>query len=205
MSSVSNTDDLEIVKRSDGACWNAFVQHTRGGPIVAEQGSQQIGRHPAVAHYGYRAAGPSQAEQKYPQAFSRRPRGFAVAQHQVPVFGRTIPVGQEGIESLSAVPVQAFAKAAINLYGQASGVADGFRCLQRPAQRAAIERVQSSSSQPPGCHRRLVPAKICQPWVAGHALLVAVLHQVNRCHEARLCRIPIASAMDGLSWEVCSR
>jgi hypothetical protein len=70
MSSVRDTDDMEIVKGGDCAWWNAFIHQGRGEPVVAEQGSQQVGRHPAVAHYDDRAACARQAGEKFPQAFS---------------------------------------------------------------------------------------------------------------------------------------
>jgi hypothetical protein len=70
MSSVRDIDDAEIVKRSDRARWDAFIHQARWEPIVAEQGSQQIGSHSAVAHDDGQAADAGQAGEKFPQAFS---------------------------------------------------------------------------------------------------------------------------------------
>jgi hypothetical protein len=64
--------------------------------------------------------------------------GGGDADDQVAVFGRAVPFGPEGVESLRAVPVQALAKAAVDLHGEAGGLADGFRCLPRPSQRTAV-------------------------------------------------------------------
>ena len=63
-------DHIKIIEDGNGARRNALLDQMRGKPIIAEQGSQQIGGYPGVAYSGYLAAFARQRSEKCPQPFS---------------------------------------------------------------------------------------------------------------------------------------
>ena len=64
MASGGDADDMKIVKRGDGAGRNVVLHQAQGKPVVAQQVSQQIDSHSAVAHHCYRAAAASETGEK---------------------------------------------------------------------------------------------------------------------------------------------
>jgi hypothetical protein len=175
-------DDPQVVECGDRAGRDARGQQSRGKGRVPQQRPQEIGGRAAVTDHGYRPGSFAKTAKKGPHPLPRRARGFAVGQDEVPVTGGPVPVRQEFIERLRAVPVQAFAQAVVELHGQAGDRGDGGRCLPGPAQPAAEERLQTCACQPARRGRRLLLASFSQARIAGHALLVTVLHDKDQRH-----------------------
>ena len=66
-------NDMQVVKRSNGARRNALGQQARGKLLIRQQGPHQVGRHPAMADRGDRPKPASKAGHKRPHSVPRRP------------------------------------------------------------------------------------------------------------------------------------
>ena len=118
------------------------------------------------------------------EAVGRLEGRIAERRREGAVGGGPLPVGEEGVEGLGAVPVHALAEAIVGGRHQPEGIGDGSGGLDGAAQRAGAEDDRRFvGGEPAGGGGGLSVPEVGEPGIAGVADLVAVLDDHDAGHR----------------------